>query len=131
MPLVSIPQAFDHPDWLYEIKHDGFRALAIVDGHRCQLVSRRGHAFAKWEQLCAEIADSVRCHDAILDGELVCLDADGPSNFYRLLFRRNTPSFDAFDVLTVDGRISDRPLLARKRVLRRLMPRIDSRLPLR
>jgi bifunctional non-homologous end joining protein LigD len=48
MPLVKIPQPFDHPGWLYEIKYDGFRALAIIDGHRCRLVSRRGHVFAKW-----------------------------------------------------------------------------------
>jgi len=42
MPLVRILQAFDHPDWLYEIKHDGFRALAIIEGHHCRLVSGRG-----------------------------------------------------------------------------------------
>ncbi|HMF97104.1 MAG TPA: hypothetical protein VKE96_22555 [Vicinamibacterales bacterium] len=86
MPLVSVPEPFDHPDWLYEMKHDGCRALAIVEGHECRLVSRRGHAFAKWDPFGEEITHSVRCRDAVLDGELVCLDADGRSNFYRLLF---------------------------------------------
>jgi hypothetical protein len=33
MPLVRIPEPFDHPDWLFELKHDGFRAVAYVDGH--------------------------------------------------------------------------------------------------
>ena len=33
MPLVRIPDAFDHPDWLFELQHDGFRALAYVEGH--------------------------------------------------------------------------------------------------
>jgi ATP-dependent DNA ligase len=45
MPLVRIPAAFDHPEWLFELKHDGFRALAHVEGHRCTLVSRRGHVY--------------------------------------------------------------------------------------
>jgi bifunctional non-homologous end joining protein LigD len=129
MPLVRIPEAFDHPDWLFEIKHDGFRALAIVDGHQCELVSRRGHVFTKWDVLRTEISHSIRAHDAVLDGELVCLDADGRSNFYKLLFRRDWPHFYAFDVLSVEGEnVQNRPLLERKRILRRLMPRIDSRL---
>lgn len=129
MPLVRIPEPFDHPDWLYEIKHDGFRALAHVERYECRLVSRRGHVFPKWDVLCSEIAHSVRCRDAILDGELVCLDPDGRSNFHKLLFRREWPYFYAFDVLSVDGEdLRERPLVERKRILRRIMPRIESRL---
>jgi hypothetical protein len=41
MPLLRLPAAFDHPDCLFELEHDGFRGLAIVDKHHCQLVSRR------------------------------------------------------------------------------------------
>jgi bifunctional non-homologous end joining protein LigD len=129
MPLVRIPEPFDHPDWLYEIKHDGFRALAIIEGHRCRLISRRGHTLARWDQLTTEIAHGIRANRTILDGELVCLDADGRSNFYKLLFRRDWPFYFAFDVLSVEGEdVQDRPLLERKRILRRLMPPIDSRL---
>jgi len=58
-----------------------------------------------------------------------CHDADGRSNFYKLLFRRDWPFFYAFDVLSVESEdVQDRPLLERKRTLRRLMPSIDSRL---
>ena len=129
MPLVRIPEPFDHPDWLFELKHDGFRALAYVEGHCCRLVSRRGHVFAKWDLLCEEIAHSVRCMSAVLDGEIVCLDPDGRSNFYRLLFRRDWPYFMAFDLLEVDGEdLRDRQLLERKRRLRAILPRIASRL---
>src|SRR5215208_705059 len=91
MPLLRIPEAFDHPDWLFELKHDGFRALAYVDGHHCRRVSRRGHTFGKFNLLTQEIAHSVRARPALLDGEIVCLDADGRSNFYNLLFRRDWP----------------------------------------
>ena len=59
MPLVRIPELFDHADWLFEIKLDGFRALAHVEGHHCRLVSRRGHVFKKWDVLCTEIASAL------------------------------------------------------------------------
>jgi ATP-dependent DNA ligase len=68
MPLVRLADPFDHPDWLFELKHDGFRALAHVTGHRCQLVSRRGVVFKQFPQLAEEIAHSVRSNNAILLG---------------------------------------------------------------
>jgi bifunctional non-homologous end joining protein LigD len=129
MPLVQVPETFDGADWLFEIKHDGFRALAHVDGPQCRLVSRHGHVFSNWDVLCTEISHSIRAHDAILDGEIVCLDGDGRSNFHKLLFRRDWPYFYAFDLLAVDGEdLTGRPLLERKRRLRDVMPRIQSRL---
>ena len=60
MPLVRVPAAFDHPDWIFELKHGGFRALAHIEGHQCRLVSRRGHVFGKFGLLAEEIAHSVR-----------------------------------------------------------------------
>jgi hypothetical protein len=51
MPLVRVPGPFDHPDWLFELKHDGFRALAHVEGHRCTLVSRRQHVYKQYPML--------------------------------------------------------------------------------
>ena len=103
--------------------------LAHVDGHRCRLLSRRGHLFLKWDVLCEEIAHSIRAQDAVLEGELVCLEPDGRSNFYKLLFRRDWPHFYAFDAFSIDGEdLRDWPLIERKRRLRAVMPRIDSRL---
>jgi bifunctional non-homologous end joining protein LigD len=87
MRLLRIPEAFDHPDWIFEPKMDGFRALAYVEGHRCTLVSRTGNVFKSWPQLAEEIAHSVRAQDAILDGEIACLDPDGGSNFRKLYTR--------------------------------------------
>jgi ATP-dependent DNA ligase len=62
-----------------------------------------------------EIAHSARANDAILDDELVCLDADGRSGFHKLLsHRRDWPYFNAFDVLAVDGEdLGERPLIVR------------------
>lgn len=131
MPLLRAPEPFDHPDWLFELKHDGFRALAVVEGHRCALVSRNGHVFAQWPQLAEEIAHSVRATRAVLDGEIACLRPDGSSDFHALLFRRDWPVFYAFDLLCADGvDLRGRPLLHRKRALARVMPRTPDRLRL-
>jgi ATP-dependent DNA ligase len=101
---------------------DGFRALAHVTGHRCELVSRNGHAFKSWPQLAEEIAHAIRAHSAVLDGEICCLEADGRSHFNNLLFRREWPYFYAFDVLSVDGRdLRGLPLRERKRRLRTII----------
>jgi ATP-dependent DNA ligase len=129
MPLIHIAQPFDAPDWIFELKHDGFRALAIIESQQCRLVSRRGHVFAQWPQLAEEVAHTVKADHAVLDGEVVCLKPDGASDFYALLFRRDWPLFYAFDVLEVDGSdLRDMTLLERKRRLRRLVPRARSRL---
>ena len=65
MPLIRVADAFDHPDWLFELKHDGFRALAQIDGHRCALVSRRRHVYRQFPQLQEEIAHAIRAESAV------------------------------------------------------------------
>jgi bifunctional non-homologous end joining protein LigD len=129
MPLLRAPAAFDHPDWIFELKHDGFRALAIVEAHHCRFVSRQGHDFWQWPHLAEEVAHAVRATRAVLDGEIVCLRPDGSSDFYSLLFRRERPYFYAFDLLALDGKDLRRlPLTSRKRKLAAIMPTIDTRL---
>ena len=51
MPVATIREAFDDPDWLFEPKWDGFRALAYIEDGECQLVSRKGHSYRAWPQL--------------------------------------------------------------------------------
>jgi len=46
LPLVRLPEPFDHADWIFEVKHDGFRALAQISGRHCELPSRNGHTFS-------------------------------------------------------------------------------------
>ena len=126
MPLAPTPEPFSDPNWIFERKWDGFRALAYVDRGTCRLVSRRGHRFASWPQLAKDIAQSVRSR-AVLDGELCCLDAKGRSAFYDLLFRRGRPHFIVFDVLWRDGRdLRGRSLDERKRILGRIIKDADA-----
>ena len=104
MRLLRIPEAFAHPEFVFEPKLDGFRGLAHIEGGRCTLVSRNNHVFKSWPALCSEFAQVLRCRSAVLDGEICCLDPDGSTNFNRLLFRRLQPWFYAFDLLMLNGR---------------------------
>ncbi len=121
MPLVRIPQPFDDPAWIFELKYDGFRALAFIEAGRCRLVSRNGHTFRQFTPLSDSLARNLP--DGIYDGEIVVVDRDGRSQFNALLFRRGTPVFAAFDLLRHDGEDLRRlELLERKRRLRRIIP---------
>jgi bifunctional non-homologous end joining protein LigD len=92
-------------------------------------LSCSGHTFKHWPQLWEELAHAAKAHDAVIDGEIVCLDAGGRSNFKSLLFRREWPYFYAFDLLAVDGEdLREWPLAERKRRLRKLIPSVPTRL---
>jgi bifunctional non-homologous end joining protein LigD len=127
--LARLPQPFDHPDWVFELKWDGFRGLAYIEAGACRLVSRNGNTFKAFSPLCESVVATVGQHNAIMDGEIVALDAAGRAQFTSLLYHRADPYFYAFDCLWLDGRdLRAAPLLERKRVLRGLVPRQPSRL---
>jgi len=126
MPLRRRRDAFDHPDWLFELKYDGFRALAVVQPGRAQLISRNGHPFASYADLASAVATDLKVNDkTVLDGEIVCLDRRGRPQFKDLLLRRGQPCFFAFDLLMINGKDqrNDR-LIDRKQELRRLLARV-------
>lgn len=68
LPLVRRPDPFSHPDWLFELKYDGFRALAYIDHDSVRLVSRNGNAFTTFSDLCENLWRTIP-RPAILDGE--------------------------------------------------------------
>jgi ATP dependent DNA ligase-like protein len=91
LPLTRRPGPFSHPDSLFEVKYDGFRALAYADPSGVRLISRKGNRFSSFSDLCAGIELFLKAKHAILDGEIVCLDDQGHSQFNELLFRRGIP----------------------------------------
>ena len=124
MPLARFDRPFEHPDWIFEPKMDGFRALAYVEGGTCRLVSRNRNAFKTFEPLAQAIARDLAGRSAILDGEIVRPGPDGRPLFYELMRRRGPFCFYAFDLLWLDGSdLQDRPLSERKTLLRKLLPR--------
>ena len=114
-------------DWIYEIKFDGFRALAFADGNEVSLLSRNEKSF---DDKFPEIADAVRglnLNDAILDGEIVALDAKGISSFqllqaFEMGKERPAIYYYAFDLLRFQGEdLRHQPLIERKRHLEQLL----------
>jgi bifunctional non-homologous end joining protein LigD len=121
MTLSRRREPFDHPDWIFELKHDGFRSLAYVTDGACQLVSRRRNVYKSFATLKESLAE-LRVKNAILDGEIICLDDAGRSIFKDVLRRRGEPIFYAFDLLWLNGQdLRGLPLLDRKDRLRRLL----------
>jgi len=103
MPLNRTPEPFSHFDWLFEAKWDGFRCLAYIEHVRCRLVSRNGNEFKSVPALNVSLLLECRAKRAALDGEIVCLDRKGNSQFRNLLFRRGEPRLYAFDLLSCNG----------------------------
>jgi hypothetical protein len=117
MLAISIDKPFDGPDWLFEIKWDGYRAVAFVDNGKVRLVSRNQNELtARYPEL-KDLAKSVKAKTVILDGEVVALDDQGRPSFslmqQRTGFRpggRRGPTnagvpvlYYAFDLLYLDG----------------------------
>lgn len=105
------------------MKYDGFRAVAYIEHGTTKLVSRKGNTYKRFDDLCAGIASTLKVKDAIIDGEIVCLDDAGVPRFDWLLHRRHPPSFVAFDLMWLNGRdYRNKPLLERKTALRKIIP---------
>ena len=121
MTLARVAEPFDHSDWIFELKHDGFRSLAYLENGQCRLVSRRRNVYKSFDALRKSLGQ-LRVDNAILDGELVCLDSHGHSQFYELLYRRAQPVFYAFDLVWLNGKdLRQLPLMERKEQLRQLI----------
>jgi bifunctional non-homologous end joining protein LigD len=129
MVLRVFREPFSDSDWLFEVKHDGFRALAYAVDGDCRLVSRKNHIYRTFGPVCDSIAQALKGRDAILDGEIVSLGVDGRSQFKDLMFRRGDPYFYAFDLLWLDNEdLRPWPLIERKKMLRKVVPPWGSRL---
>lgn len=113
MRLRLVKEPFDHPDYIFELKHDGFRALVYLQNHECNLISRNLKNL-RFASLKAAL-EALPVQSAIIDGEIVCLDDQGVSRFNRLLSRTAEPVLYAFDLLWLDGEdLRGWPLISRK-----------------
>jgi bifunctional non-homologous end joining protein LigD len=116
-------EPFDDPDWLFDVKYDGFRALCYLEQWRGHFVSRNGKPLSRFTALADELADVLDVDDAILDGEVIVSDPTGRPQFYDLLRGRLAPAYVAFDLLWIDGvELRPKPLSERRVVLRGLLP---------
>src|SRR5262249_6338752 len=114
---------FEHPDYIFELKYDGFRAMAYFEGGTCELVSRNKHVFGGFKELRAWLAENLRMRDAIIDGEICCLDDCGTPRFNDLTTGTRDPYFAAFDLLWLDGEdLRALALIERKKRLAAIVP---------
>jgi bifunctional non-homologous end joining protein LigD len=130
---------FSRPGWIFEIKYDGYRLLAAREGERPVLRYRRGNeATSVFPEIAAAVA-ALPFQDLVLDGEVVVLDERGRPSFQRLqkraLLTRHADieraavalpaTLFAFDLLGFEGfDLRGLPLLVRKEMLRRILPRV-------
>ena len=121
MKAVLTDERFSDPDWVFERKLDGIRAIATRDGDEIRLVSRNDLSLAgRFPEIVEAFAQATR-HDAVVDGEIVAFEG-ATTSFARLQQRGERPVpvfYYVFDLLHLDGRdTTPLPLRERKALLR-------------
>lgn len=121
--------AFDSSDWLFEIKWDGYRAIAEIGKKGIRLYSRNGLSFEHNYPAVYNELQKIK-GTAILDGEITALDSDGKPRFQLLQQYEQTPEtpicYYVFDCLEINGKsIKGLPLTERKELLKKLLPQSD------
>ena len=114
------------PEWLHEIKYDGYRLRVERNGDRVRLITRGGHDWTRAFPWIAEAALKNRQKHFVLDGEAVILGVDGYSDWNALHSGKHNEEVQlcAFDVLAMDGDdLRNLPLSMRKANLQRLLAR--------
>ena len=140
MLAESIAEPFDGADWLFEIKWDGYRAVAFIENGKVRLVSRNQNDLTGRYPDLKDMAGLIKAKTAILDGEVVALDDEGKASFslmqqrtgfrpggHRAAGNADVPVlYYAFDLLYLDGYDWRRvPLEERKRKLASLLVTSD------
>jgi bifunctional non-homologous end joining protein LigD len=123
---LSDQPPFDNPDWLFEIKWDGYRAIAEIRTDQNRLYSRNGLTFDKAYPKIFDGLKTIR-KNAILDGEIVVFDEMGKPNFQKLQNYRSRDryiiQYYVFDIIELEGKsLTNLPLTERKEILRKLLP---------
>lgn len=115
-------------DWLYELKYDGYRILAYLEGNKARLITRNGHDLAtRFQDVALSLVDWAAGRAMVLDGEMVITDAQGKTDFQALQSYMRNPrgknlAYIVFDLLALDGMdLRGRRLIDRKATLEALM----------
>lgn len=122
MLCTLIDKPFSQEGWLFEIKWDGYRAIASKENGQVELYSRLGNEFRDQYPVIVEAVRALK-HNVILDGEIVVLDQDGKPRFELLQnWRKDYQGqlyYYVFDILWCDGHdVRGMPLVERKQLLK-------------
>ena len=122
-------QAFDDKEWVFEIKWDGYRAIADLSKDDPLFYSRNGISFlSKFDKVAQDFASQK--HKMILDGEIVAYDENGKPSFQLLQQIGDNPNlalvYQVFDLLWLNGHSTENlPLLQRKELLKEALTETD------
>ncbi len=123
--VATVPEG---SEWFFELKYDGYRMLAFVEGNSVRLVTRNGNDYtSRFPTVAASLINWAAGRAMVLDGEMVITDAQGKTDFQALQnYMGNpegkSPTYIVFDLLALDGAdIRARPLLERKETLEGLL----------
>jgi bifunctional non-homologous end joining protein LigD len=126
MLATVVKEPFDHPDWIFEVKWDGYRAVAEIREHGVSLYSRNGISLAN---KFSPVVDALRNFgpEVVLDGEIVVVDDQGRPDFQALQHYQGSGSghllYYVFDLLYLRGHdLTGLPLLRRKELLKKILP---------
>ena len=126
MLATLVRDPFDHPDWIFEMKWDGYRAIAEVRDRGVSLYSRNRISF---NERYSPVVDSLRQFrfEAVLDGEMVVVDDQGRPDFQMLQDYRKSGKghllYYVFDLLHFEGHdLTGLPLIRRKELLKKILP---------
>ncbi len=115
-------------DWLYEMKYDGYRILAFVEGNNARLITRNNNDYTKrFYSVANALAGFSKGKAMVLDGEMTIIDKAGKTDFQALQNYMKNPknlnlTYIVFDLLALDGEdLRQRPLFKRKELLENLM----------
>jgi len=126
MLATAAGETFDHQDWIFEVKWDGYRAIAEIRDQNVSLYSRNGISFNGKYGPVVESLRKLR-FDAVLDGEIVVVDEQGRPDFQMLQHYQEPGKghllYYVFDLLYFQGHdLTNLPLVKRKELLRRVLP---------
>jgi bifunctional non-homologous end joining protein LigD len=125
MLAKETPTPFSDKEWIFEIKWDGYRAIAEVDGKDVKLYSRNGNTFNASYPIVVDALKKMKL-DATLDGEIVVMDDKGRSNFQLLQYYGTDDEvaieYRVFDLLSLNGKDTcGLTLIQRKELLEKLL----------
>lgn len=134
MLATLVDEPFDDPNWQYEVKWDGYRALAMINKGKVDLYSRNNKSFNEKFYPIYDILKSWKLN-AVLDGEILVLNDKGISNFGALQNWRSEADgelvFYVFDLLWYDGKdLTGLPLVERQSILEEILPEKDDQVRL-
>jgi len=128
---------FDSPDFIYEIKFDGYRGLARIEGGNARLFTKSRAEATTWFPEIVQALSKIKGGPHILDGEIAVLDEYGRSDFWQLRERASRKrwypgasecTYMAFDIMMCDGQdVMDLPLVMRKELLADLLAPVPQR----